>query len=80
MDRLRNFLTHGAPLRARGLRYYKSKLVENKGLAKLHGDTLRKREIYVDQLLNPSKEKDLKKIKYFYRVSFVLSCVRVYQS
>ena len=67
--------------------YYKSKneflqhhrkLVENKGLAKLHGDTLEKREIYVDQLLNPSEEKDLKKIKYFYRVSFVLNCMRVF--
>lgn len=53
-------------------------LVENKGLAKLHGDTLEKREIYVDQLLNPSQEKDLKKIKYFYRVSFVLNCMRVF--
>lgn len=59
------------------LQYYR-KLVEKKGLAKLHGDTLEKREIYVDQLLNPSTEKDLKKIKYFYRVSFVLNCMRVF--
>ena len=59
------------------LQHYR-KLVEEKGLAKLHGDTLEKREIYVDQLLNPSEEKDLKKIKYFYRVSFVLNCMRVF--
>ena len=87
MHSLRNFLTHGAPLRARELHYYKSKyevlqhcrkLVENKDLAKSHGDTLEKRGIHVDQLLNPSEEKDLKKIKYFYRVSFVLNCVRVF--
>ena len=32
----------------------------------------------MDQLLNPSEEKDLKKIKYFHRVSFVLNCVRVF--
>ena len=87
MDRSRNFLTHGALLRARELRLDKCKskdlqhcrkLVENKDLAKLHGNTLEKRGIYVDQLLNPSEEKDLKKIKYFYRVSFVLNCVRVF--
>lgn len=59
------------------LQHYR-KLVENKGLAKLHGDTLEKREIYVDQLLNPSTEKDLKKIKYFNRVSFALNCMRVF--
>ena len=59
------------------LQHYR-KLVENKGLAKLHGDTLEKREIFVDQLLNPSEEKDLKKMKYFYRVSFFLNCMRVF--
>ena len=89
MDRSRNFLTHGALLRARELRLDKCKskdlqhcrkLVENKDLAKLHGNTLEKRGIYVDQLLNPSEEKDLKKIKYFYRVSFVLNCVRVFMT
>lgn len=49
--------------------------VEKKGLAGVHGDTLEKREIYVDQLLHPSEAKDLKKIKFFRRVSFVLNCM-----
>lgn len=50
------------------------KRVEKKGLAGVHGDTLEKREIYVDQLLKPSDAKDLKKIKFFSRVSFALNC------
>ena len=46
------------------------KIIEKEGTARQHGDTLEKRGIYVDDLLNPSRESYSKKIKYFDRVSF----------
>ena len=54
------------------------KKIEKKGdIARLHHDTLVKRGISVDQCLSPSAEKDLKKIKYYARVSFVIDCRRI---
>ena len=47
-------------------------MIEQKGTARQHGDTLAKRGISVDDLLNPSRENHSKKIKYFNRVSFCL--------
>ena len=47
-------------------------MIEQKGTARQHGDTLEKRGISVDDLLNPSRENHSKKIKYFNRVSFCL--------
>ena len=47
-------------------------MIELEGTARQHGDTLEKRGISVDDLLNPSRENHSKKIKYFYRVSFCL--------
>ena len=44
--------------------------IEERGIAKLQADTLEKRGILVDQFLNPSRDKDWKKIKYYSRVSF----------
>ena len=46
--------------------------IEKEGTARQHGDTLEKRGISVDDLLNPSRENHSKKIKYFKRVSFCL--------
>ena len=46
--------------------------IELEGTARQHGDTLEKRGISVDDLLNPSRENHSKKIKYFNRVSFCL--------
>ena len=43
--------------------------IEEKGIARQHGDTLKKRGISVDGLLNPSSVKDLKNIQYYGRVS-----------
>lgn len=54
------------------------KRVEDTGLATVHGYTSEKQGIFVDQLLNPSHVKDLKKIKFFNRVSFVLNCMRIF--
>ena len=48
-------------------------IIEEEGTARQHGDTLEKRGISVDELLNPSRENHSKKIKYFKRVSFCLS-------
>ena len=47
-------------------------IIEKEGTARQHGDTLEKRDISVDDLLNPSRENHSKKIKYFSRVSFCL--------
>ena len=47
-------------------------MIEEEGTARQHGDTLEKRGISVDDLLNPSRENHSKKIKYFKRVSFCL--------
>lgn len=47
-------------------------IIEKEGTARQHGDTLEKRGISVDDLLNPSRENHSKKIKYFKRVSFCL--------
>lgn len=47
-------------------------IIEEEGTARQHGDTLEKRGISVDDLLNPSRENHSKKIKYFKRVSFCL--------
>ena len=47
-------------------------IIEEEGTARQHGDTLEKRGISVDDLLNPSRENHSKKIKYFNRVSFCL--------
>ena len=46
--------------------------IEKEGTARQHGDTLEKRGISVDDLLNPSRENHSKQIKYFNRVSFCL--------
>ena len=46
--------------------------MEKEGTARQHGDTLEKRGISVDDLLNISRENHSKKIKYFKRVSFCL--------
>ena len=43
--------------------------IEDKGLARQHGDTLEKRGISVDGFLNPSSVKDLKNIQHYDRVS-----------
>ena len=51
---------------------YCRQIIEEKGTARQHGDTLEKRGISVDDLLNPSRENHSKKIKYFNRVSFCL--------
>ena len=40
-------------------------MIEQKGTARQHGDTLEKRGISVDDLLNPSRENHSKKIKHF---------------
>ena len=50
----------------------RSQIIEKEGTAKQHGDTLEKKGISVDDLLNPSRENHSKKIKYFKRVSFCL--------
>lgn len=42
--------------------------IEDKGLARQHGDTLEKRGISVDGFLNPSSVKDLKNIQHYDRV------------
>ena len=47
-------------------------IIEEEGTARQHGDTLEKRGISVDDLLNPSRENHSKQIKYFNRVSFCL--------
>ena len=47
-------------------------MIELEGTARQHGDTLEKRGISVDDLMNPSRENHSKKIKYFNRVSFCL--------
>ena len=47
-------------------------MIEKEGTARQHGDTLEKRGISADDLLNPSRENHSKKIKYFNRVSFCL--------
>ena len=44
--------------------------IEDKGIARQHGDTLEKRGISVDNFLNPSSVKDLKSIQYYPRVSW----------
>ena len=41
--------------------------IEDEGIARQHGDTLEKRGISVDGLLNPSSVKDLKNIQYYGR-------------
>ena len=47
--------------------------IEKEGTARQHGDTLEKRGISVDNLLNPSRENHSKKIKHFRgQVSFCL--------
>ena len=51
---------------------YHRQIIEEEGTARQHGDTLEKRGICVDDLLNPSRENHSKKIKYFKRVSFCL--------
>ena len=51
---------------------YHRQIIEEEGTARQHGDTLEKRGISVDDLLNPSRENHSKKIKYFKRVSFCL--------
>ena len=51
---------------------YCRQIIEEKGTSRQHGDTLEKRGISVDDLLNPSRENHSKKIKYFNRVSFCL--------
>ena len=51
---------------------YHRQIIEEEGTARQHGDTLEKRGISVDDLLNPSRENHSKKIKYFSRVSFCL--------
>ena len=43
--------------------------IEDEASARQHGDTLEKRGISVDGLLNPSSVKDLKNIQSFHRVS-----------
>ena len=43
--------------------------IEDKGIARQHGDTLEKRGISVDGFLNPSSVKDLKNIQHYDRVS-----------
>ena len=48
------------------------RMIELEGTARQHGDTLEKRGISVDDLMNPSRENHSKKIKYFNRVSFCL--------
>ena len=50
----------------------RKQIIEKEGTARQHGDTLEKRGISVDDLLNPSRENHSKKIKYFNRVSFCL--------
>ena len=40
--------------------------IEDKGIARQHGDTLEKRGISVDGFLNPSSVKDLKNIQYYW--------------
>ena len=57
---------------ARAFLQYHRKIIEEEGTARQHGDTLEKRGISVDDLLNPSRENHSKKIKYFKRVSFCL--------
>ena len=52
--------------------WYTRQIIEENGTARQHGDTLEKRGISVDDLLNPSRENHSKKIKYFNRVSFSL--------
>ena len=54
--------------------------IEKSGIAGLHGDTLKKHGISVDELLHPSAPKDLKKIKFFPRVSFCPCRARDLQS
>ena len=51
---------------------YSRQIIEKEGTARQHGDTLEKRGISVDDLLNPSRENHSKKIKYFNRVSVCL--------
>ena len=46
--------------------------IEDKGIARQHGDTLEKRGICVDGFLNPSSGKDLKNIQYYPRVSLYI--------
>ena len=53
------------------LQHHRQK-IEKEGTVGLHGDTLEKRGISVEDLLHPSKENHSKKIKYFNRVSFCL--------
>ena len=50
--------------------------IEDKGIARQHGDTLEKRGISVDNFLNPSSVKDLKNIQYYSRVSLCLGHLR----
>lgn len=50
--------------------------IEDKGIARQHGDTLEKRGISVDGFLNPSSVKDLKNIQYYSRVSLCLDHLR----
>ena len=50
----------------------RKQIIEKEGTARQHGDTLEKRGISVDDLLNPSRGNHSKKIKYFSRVSFGL--------
>ena len=50
--------------------------IEDKGIARQHGDTLEKRGISVDNFLNPSSVKDLKNIQYYPRVSLCLGHLR----
>ena len=50
--------------------------IEDKGIARQHGDTLEKRGFSVDNFLNPSSVKDLKNIQYYPRVSLCLGHLR----
>ena len=50
------------------------------GIAGLYGDTLKKHGISVNELLHPSAPKDLKKTKFFLRVSFCPCRARDLQS
>ena len=61
-----------SPVDPRTLLQYHRQIIEKEGTARQHGDTLEKRDISVDDLLNPSRENHSKKIKYFKRVSFCL--------
>ena len=64
--KMANFQSPGALLQSH------RQIIEEDGTATQHGDTLEKRDISVDDLLNPSRENHSKKIKYFNRVSFCL--------